>query len=122
MRKDLSIIRKSIPKNWNLKIQIIGVKTMSLSNDDIKKIARLARIGISEDEYPKVASQLNSIFGWIDQLQQVNTDNIEPYKYLESDSMPEQKDEVKEGNCVDLIMKNAPEKAHNMFAVPKVVE
>lgn len=95
---------------------------MSLSGNDIKKIGHLSRIHIDESEYDAVATQLNSIFGWIDKLQNVNTDNVIPYKYCDETPLLERDDVIVEGDMVSLILQNAPEKAHFMFAVPKVVE
>lgn len=95
---------------------------MSLTHEDIKKIANLSRIRVEPSEYDAVAKQLSGIFGWIDQLQQVKTDGMLPYPDLYAGSTHEREDIVIEHDQADLILKNAPEKAHGMFAVPKVVE
>jgi len=95
---------------------------MSLTNADIKKLASLSRIRIEENEYETVAKQLSGIFGWIDQLQQVDTKDVLPYPDLYAGSTYEREDIVVEHDQAELILKNAPEKAHGMFAVPKVVE
>ncbi len=95
---------------------------MSLTNEDVKKIAMLSRIRVEASEYEGVAKQLSGIFGWIDQLQQVNTDGVLPYPDLYEGSTYEREDVVIEHDQAELILKNAPEKAHGMFAVPKVVE
>ncbi len=95
---------------------------MSLNYNDIKKISNLARIRIEPSEYDTVLQQLTGIFGWINQLQQVNTEGVEPYRDLLDVSTHERDDVVVENDQANLILQNAPSSAHNMFAVPKVVE
>ncbi len=95
---------------------------MSLTHEDIKKIANLARIRIDASEYDAVQQQLSGILGWIDQLQQVDTEGVLPYRDLLETSTYEREDCVVEDHQEALILANAPEKAHNMFAVNKVVE
>lgn len=95
---------------------------MSLISHDIKKIASLARIHVEESEYPVVQAQLATIFGWIDQLAAVDTTGVKPYRDLFEISTHEREDVITSGNQQEIILKNAPEKAHTMFAVPKVVE
>ncbi|MBX9977677.1 MAG: Asp-tRNA(Asn)/Glu-tRNA(Gln) amidotransferase subunit GatC [Alphaproteobacteria bacterium] len=95
---------------------------MALTHDDIKKIANLSRIHVEPSEYDTVLAQLSGVFGWIDQLQQVNTEGVLPYRDLLDVSTHERDDIVVEHDQADLILKNAPLSAHNMFAVPKVVE
>ena len=95
---------------------------MSLTHDTIKKIATLSRIRIESNEYDAVAKQLSGIFGWIDQLQQVNTEGVLPYPDLYAGSTHEREDVVIEHDQSEMILQNAPEKAHGMFCVPKVVE
>ncbi len=95
---------------------------MALTHDDIKKIAQLSRIRLEKEEYDTVEQQLSGIFGWIDQLSAVNTEGVAPYRDLFEESTHEREDVVLVSHLEDLILKNAPEKAHNMFAVPKVVE
>ena len=95
---------------------------MSLTHEDIKKIARLSRIYLDPVEYDGVQQQLSGIFGWIDQLQSVDTAGILPYQDMLDISTHEREDSVIEHDQADLILGNAPEKAHHMFAVNKVVE
>jgi aspartyl-tRNA(Asn)/glutamyl-tRNA(Gln) amidotransferase subunit C len=95
---------------------------MPLIHDDIKKIANLARIRVEPSEYDTVLGQLAGIFGWIDQLQQVNTEGVLPYRDILDVSTYERDDIVVEHDQADLILANAPSSAHNMFTVPKVVE
>lgn len=95
---------------------------MTLNPSDIKKIANLARIRIEASEYESVLQQLSGIFGWIDQLQQVDTEGILPCRDMCESSTHEREDVVIEHDQADLILQNAPDQAHHMFAVPKVVE
>lgn len=95
---------------------------MNLSHGDIKKISKLSRIHLEETEYENVKKQLEGIFGWIDQLQQVNTDGVHPYRDLLEISTRERDDVIGEHEQEKCILENAPDQAHNMFAVPKVVE
>lgn len=95
---------------------------MNLSPDDIKKISRLSRIHLDPSEFEVVKKQLEGIFDWIDQLQQVNTEGVLPYRDLLDVSTHEREDVIGEHNQEACILKNAPDQAHNMFAVPKVVE
>ncbi len=95
---------------------------MSLTIADVTKVAKLSRIRFSQPELENLNKELNGILHWIDQLQQVNTDGIEIFSERDNKSMPEREDVICDGNCVEDILANAPESAHNMFAVPKVVE
>lgn len=95
---------------------------MSLKNEDVKKIARLARIKVEEQEYEHIAGQLNSIMSWIDQLTAVDTSCIDIQCGNDSSVMFERADIVTTGGIVEDILANAPSSQHNMFSVPKVVE
>lgn len=95
---------------------------MSLSIEEVKKVARLSRIKFSEADLAITQQQLNGILHWIDQLQQVDTTTAEIFSDKQENVMPERQDIICDGNIVEKILQNAPEKAHNMFAVPKVVE
>lgn len=95
---------------------------MELTAEQVARVAALARIRVDEDELPGIGKELSGIFHWIDQLESVDVTNVEIYSDSYSQSIPEREDVVNDGNCVDAILSNAPEKAHNMFSVPKVVE
>lgn len=95
---------------------------MSLTNNDIKKIASLARIKITEEESPLIACQLNGIMDWIDQLQNVDTTSVDGQPMTAESIMREQEDIVTEFNHVEEILANAPASKHHMFMVPKMVE
>lgn len=95
---------------------------MAFTTDDIKHLASLARIKIPEEEKAQLANELSGILNWIDQLNQVQTEGIPEYSDLYAVPIPERTDTITEENQVEDIVAEGPEIAHNMFAVPKVVE
>lgn len=95
---------------------------MTLSHQDVKKIAGLARIKITDQEVDKVACQLSGIMDWIDQLRNVDTISLDNQYPSAKPLMHEREDVVTEPNLVEEILANAPSSQHNMFAVPKMVE
>ena len=95
---------------------------MSVSIDQVKKIAHLARIGINDEELQIFQQQLNGILNWIDQLQEIDTSSVNIYDIQKLSSLYERKDVVTACNNLDDVLKNAPQKKFNMFQVPKVIE
>ena len=95
---------------------------MKLDTNTINKIAKLARIRLSEEEAKDLLKEMNSILDWVEQLNEVNTDNVEPLANISSSILPQRKDETKDINSKDEILKNSPDKLEGYFAVPKVVE
>lgn len=95
---------------------------MALDTETVKHVARLSRLKINQDEIETVKNNLNGIFDFIGQLQEVNTEDAQPMVTSDQKGMPMREDVITDGNCVDKILANAPEKAENMFVVPKVVE
>ena len=95
---------------------------MQLTKENINKIARLARLRIEDTEVPAITERLGKILGWVEQLEEINTDNIEPMVAVNLLQMPRRDDVVDDGNLQSAILQNAPEKEFVMFAVPKVVE
>ena len=95
---------------------------MKLDTNTINKIAKLARIRLSEKEANEFLKDMNSILDWVEQLNEVNTDNIEPLTNISSAVLIQRKDEAKNINSSDEILQNCPDKLEGYFAVPKVVE
>ncbi|MSP51680.1 MAG: Asp-tRNA(Asn)/Glu-tRNA(Gln) amidotransferase subunit GatC [Alphaproteobacteria bacterium] len=95
---------------------------MALDNAAVRKIARLARIEVTEAEVEHYAKELNAILGWIEQLSEVKTDNIAPMSRVVDMKLPMRKDIVSDGGKQADIIVNAPETAAGYFVVPKVVE
>lgn len=95
---------------------------MLLSIDDVKKIAKLSRLKISEEDAVKFQNDLNKIFPWIEQLSAVNTDNIEPLVGVENQAINMREDVVTETDLSKEIFNKSPSSKYGYFAVPKVVE
>jgi len=95
---------------------------MSVDQATVRRIARLARIRISDNEVPKLEGELNHILGWIEMLEEVETDNVEPMTSVVDTSMRLRQDEVTDGGYPDQVTGNAPASDENFFMVPKVVE
>ena len=95
---------------------------MSINKDTIKKISKLARITVTNDETDRLEKDLNSILKFVEQLKELNTDKVEPISSVSDQDLTMNKDEVKKINEKDDILKNAPEKNSNYYVVPKVIE
>ena len=95
---------------------------MSVDQDTVRRVARLARIRIDEADVPKLAGELNSILRWIEQLNEVDVAGVEPLTSVITMKMKMRKDEVTDGNRAAEIMTNAPVQEDSFFVVPKVVE
>ena len=95
---------------------------MKLDINTINKIAKLARIKLSEEESKELLKDMNSILDWVEQLKEVNTDSIDPLTNISSSILPQRIDESNDVNSSDEILKNSPDKLEGYFAVPKVVE
>jgi len=88
----------------------------------VAKIARLARIKIEEDKLEALAGELNNILGWVEQLDEVNTDDIQPMSSVVDAKLRWRLDEVTDGDKQESVLKNAPNAEYGFFAVPKVIE
>ena len=95
---------------------------MSVSSEQVRHIAKLARIAMSEEELERLVPELNNILGWVEQLGEVNTDGIEPMTAVIEQELRLREDVVDAGNIRDEILANAPDTQHGFFAVPKVIE
>lgn len=99
---------------------------MELHPNDLKRIARLARIAVPDDEVPAMAGQLNGIFGLIDQLQAVDTTGVEPLAHpldvVEALAQRLREDRVTETDQREANMAAAPVQENGLFLVPKVIE
>jgi aspartyl-tRNA(Asn)/glutamyl-tRNA(Gln) amidotransferase subunit C len=95
---------------------------MSLDTATIRRIASLARITVAEEQLEPLALELNSILGWIEQLNDVNVDGVEPLTGGAQMAMKMRDDVVTDGGYPEKILANAPDRAGQFFAVPKVVE
>ena len=95
---------------------------MSIDNSTVKKIAKLSKLEIDSTSENKMRDELNNILEWVDTLQQVNTDKIEPMLSVFNESMTFREDKVEIDNNQNDILSNAPEKNSGFFVVPKVIE
>ena len=95
---------------------------MSIDLKTIKHISKLSRISADEKKAEKLAGDLNSIFNFIEKLNELNTDNVEPLTSVAETTLKFRSDEVKNQNIREQIIKNSPEDNEDFFVVPKVVE
>jgi aspartyl-tRNA(Asn)/glutamyl-tRNA(Gln) amidotransferase subunit C len=95
---------------------------MSVSSEQVRHIAKLARIGMSDAEIEALVPELNNILGWVEQLGEVDTDGVEPLATVIDLKLRLRDDAVTDGNIRDAVLANAPEAQHGFFAVPKVIE
>ncbi len=95
---------------------------MSVTPEDVRKIARLARIAAPEDRLEELAGELSGILEWIEQLNEVDIDGVDPMTSAVQTPLPMREDAVTDGNIRDAVLKNAPRAEEGFFVVPKVVE
>ena len=95
---------------------------MKFDNDEIKKIAHLARININKNEADKVSEKLEGILELIDQMTQVNTDGIEPMAHALDINQPLREDKVTEADIREKSLKLSNETNQSLFIVPRVIE
>ena len=95
---------------------------MAIDAATVRKVAHLARIKTPDDRLEPLAQELNGILSWIEQLQQVNVDGVEPMTSNVAQPLRLREDVVTDGDKVADIMANAPKSADGFFVVPKVVE
>ena len=95
---------------------------MTIDLKTIKHIAKLSRISVDDAKADKLAGDLNSIFDFIEKLNELNTDNVEPLTSVAETTLKLRVDEVKSKNIKDKILKNSPDENEDFFVVPRVVE
>ncbi len=95
---------------------------MAIDVATVRKAARLARIRIPEERLAPMAQELSSIVAWIEQLNEVDTDGVEPMASTEAVTLPMREDVVTEGGDPAKVLANAPRTDRNFFVVPQVVE
>ena len=95
---------------------------MSVDIDTVKRVARLARIAVSEEEAGRMTGELNTILGFVEQLGEVDVEGVEPMTSVIPIEMKKRQDAVTDGGKAADIVANAPATEENFFLVPKVVE
>ena len=93
-----------------------------IEKKDVRKVARLARIQIEEKKLKSLSDELSNIIKFVDQLDEVEIQNVEPLQNINFKKTTMRKDIITEGNDVKKIMSNAPLSSEGFFSVPKVIE
>ncbi len=95
---------------------------MSIDLETARRVAKLARIRVEDRDLPALAAEFNTILGFIEQLNEVDVDGVEPMTSVTPMRLKRREDVVTSGGMPDRILKNAPDAREGFFAVPKVVE
>ena len=95
---------------------------MSIDIDTARKVAHLARIRVPEDHLPELAQELSSILTFMEQLNEVDVEGVEPMTSVTPMRLKRRTDGVTDGGYPEKILSNAPDAREGFFAVPKVVE
>ena len=104
------------------KSHICYSKPMSIDAETIRRVARLARIAVREDEVVHLQGEVNAVLAFVEQLNEVNIEGVEPMTSVTPMEMKKRADVVNDGEIADDIVKNAPASQSHFFLVPKVVE
>ena len=95
---------------------------MSLTPDDVSRIAHLARIAVKDEEIPHLQGEINAMLAFVEQLSEVDVEGVEPMTSVTPMAMKKRQDIVTDGDIADAIVANAPLTEDHFFLVPKVVE
>lgn len=95
---------------------------MAIDKETVKKVAFLSRLKIEDDKIEATQDEFNKIISWVEQLNEVNVDGVEPLISVNDSNLILREDVVTEGNQSPAILKNAPQAQYGYFTVPKVVE
>jgi aspartyl-tRNA(Asn)/glutamyl-tRNA(Gln) amidotransferase subunit C len=95
---------------------------MSVDPDTVKRVARLARIAVTGEEAERMTGELNTILGFVEQLNEVDVTGVEPMTSVIPMTMKKRRDVVTDGDRAEDVVANAPSSEENFFLVPKVVE
>lgn len=95
---------------------------MAVDRDTVIRVARLARIKVPEGDLDTLAGELSNIIGWVEQLEEVDTDGVAPMTSVADMKLRWRTDEVTDGGIRDRVTANAPDPQDGMFSVPKVIE
>ncbi|WP_298359427.1 Asp-tRNA(Asn)/Glu-tRNA(Gln) amidotransferase subunit GatC [uncultured Litoreibacter sp.] len=95
---------------------------MSIDTKTAGRVAKLARIAVPEDDLPRLADELNGILAFMEQLNEVDVDGVEPMTSVTPQRLKRREDVVTDGSQQEAVLANAPDAREGFFAVPKVVE
>jgi aspartyl-tRNA(Asn)/glutamyl-tRNA(Gln) amidotransferase subunit C len=105
-----------------LSLGVFAFKTFHMDKDTVKKVARLSRIAVTEEQTETLVPELSSILGWMEQLSEINTEGVEPLANVANIDLRLREDVVNDGNIQADVLANAPETMEGFYVVPKVVE
>ena len=95
---------------------------MAVDRETVRRIARLARLAVDEDQVIAMEGELNALLTWVEQLQEVNVEGVPPMASVVEQRLKLREDAVTDGGYADNLMLNAPQNEDHFFVVPKVVE
>ncbi len=95
---------------------------MAIDAATVKKVAGLARLRVADDRLAAMADELSTILTWIEQLNEVDTEGVEPMTSAVEAKLPRREDVVTDGGDAERVLSNAPKRDKGFFVVPKVVE
>ena len=95
---------------------------MSIDIETARRVAKLARIKVEDEDLPALAEDFNRILGFVEQLNEVDIEGVEPMTSVTPMRLKRRKDGVTDGGQADKVLSNAPDAREGFFAVPKVVE
>ena len=95
---------------------------MSVDSNTVRRIARLARIAVDDEQVVAMEKELNALLAWVEQLSEVNVDGVPPMTSVVEQKLKMRADVVSDGGRPDDVLRNAPLSEEGFFLVPKVVE
>ena len=95
---------------------------MAIDNETVKRVAFLSRLKIENEKIEETKEEFNKIISWIEDLNEIDTNKVEPLISVNDEHLRMRDDEITAGNCREDILKNAPSAEYDYFSVPKVVE
>lgn len=95
---------------------------MSIDIDTARRVAKLARIHVEEDALPELAEGFNAVLGFVEEMQEVDVEGVEPMRAVTPQRLKRREDGVTDGDQQEKVLANAPDAREGFFAVPKVVE
>ena len=95
---------------------------MPIDKNQVKKVAKLSRISLEESKLESLSKDLASILNFVEQLNKLDTKNIEPLSSVVDKTLEPRNDKVNDGKIKNEILKNSPDKNEDFFIVPKVIE
>lgn len=95
---------------------------MAIDTETVKRVAFLSRLRVDEDKIAETEEEFNKILNWVEQLNEVDTDNVEPLVSVNQTNLEWRQDAVNDGEKAEEVLKNAPMSEFGYFVVPKVVE